>query len=254
VLTEEAQLVLECVSLVCNFLVAFLVNQLVIQQQQQQQQQQQGGGQQGSQAGSPLATSPLRQQTPLKGKRILSAISHPGRAAPNRALGFAGNVATVCAAWSARAMFVNLSLATTSLPFLVAPFFLFLNPGYLFKLKTATRSRYLPMALVLFGYAVAISLADVHSLWLVEGTRFQLLKNALFALLPLPSLLFFAKFLNDSVAQDGFLWFNLTPINLVSLTLTDLFSIRLTSLLALGCSLARYLVAERVRRESLRQI
>ena len=243
-LALDARTVVNNVGLICHLLLAILINQLITQTARVST----------SSSSSASSSSSLQPRPPVKGKRILSAIHNPARDPTDLALGTAGNVSTLCAVLAVKLAYEALSPGNHYLPFVIAPLFLFLNPGTLIKFRLTSRTRYFPMVAVLFGSSFLLSVLDFADLYRSSGSVFLLGKNLLLLMIPAPSLFFFALYMATLSAQDGFLWSNLTPINLAPLALSDLFSVQITAVLAIAAAVTRYLIAERIRKASLQHI
>lgn len=141
------------------------------------------------------------------------------------------------------------------LPFAVAPVFLLLNPGTFLQFRLTSKTRYFPMITVLFVLAIFLSLSDFLTLWRSpDSYHFTVWKNLLFLVIPLPSLYYFWKYMGDFVFQGGYLWYNLTPMNLAPLTMANLPSVQITAALALTGAVVRYIVSERLRKESMQHL
>jgi len=212
----------------CHFLMALFINQYLSQEE--------------------------KPATP-KPKKILSAmVKEQAFGGPFLLLGSVGNLSVIFTFTSALYLCISYFETVMTGLLVISPIWLLLNPDtYLFKWLNS-QNRYFPLALVLSVGYTFLSFIDLYNLWFEEVSWFYFSKNLFLSCVSLPSLYYIVKYLGDFHVQDNFLWYNLSPINLLSILFCDLLSGQLLALFAVSGAILRYVVSERIRKASLRYL
>ena len=148
--------------------------------------------------------------------------------------------------------------------FFLAPILLLLNQDSDIFAGFGDRQRYFPVTVVISGYMVLTALYRIweevwhgNAGWGVEiggPGWFFAVKNAALLILTLPNHILFNRFMWDYVKQtDGTLLLTM-PLNLPSIIITDIISVRVLGLLGIIYSLAQYLISRRIRLAGMKYI
>ncbi|XP_042395729.1 uncharacterized protein LOC121986034 [Zingiber officinale] len=175
-----------------------------------------------------------------------------------------GNVATIMCFILCLILNIHLTGGASRAIFFLAPILLLLNQDSDIFAGFGDRQRYFPVTVVISGYLV---LTAFYRIW-EETWRGSMgwgleiggiswlfaVKNSALLMLTLPNHILFNRFMWDYVKQtDQVLLFTL-PLNLPSIVITDIQTVRVLGLLGVICSLSQFLISRRTRIAGMKYI
>lgn len=148
--------------------------------------------------------------------------------------------------------------------FFLAPILLLLNQDSDIFAGFGDRQRYFPVTLAISGYLV---LTALYRIW-EEAWRgnmgwgleiggpgwFFAVKNAALLMLTLPNHILFNRFMWDYVKQTDSVLLLTMPLNLPSIIITDVVTVRVLGLLGVIYSLSQFLISRRIRIAGMKYI
>lgn len=148
--------------------------------------------------------------------------------------------------------------------FFLAPILLLLNQDSDIFAGFGDKQRYFPLTLVISGYLYMIALHRIweeiwngDAGWGMEiggpGWLFAI-KNVALLVLTLPNYILFNRFMWDNVKQSDSVILLTMPLNLPSIIITDILTIRVLGLLGVVFSLVQYLISRRIRIAGMKYI
>ncbi|KAJ6837490.1 uncharacterized protein M6B38_120005 [Iris pallida] len=175
-----------------------------------------------------------------------------------------GNVSTVLCFIICLILNFELTGGSNRAIFFLAPILLLLNQDSDILAGFGDRQRYFPVTVVISSYMVLTALyriweevwhGDVG--WGLEiggpGWLFAV-KNAALLILTLPNHILFNRFMWDYVKQTDAMLLLTMPLNIPSILITDIITIRVLGLLGVIYSLAQYLISRRIRMAGMKYI
>uniref|UniRef100_A0A1D1ZJZ2 No exine formation 1 n=1 Tax=Anthurium amnicola TaxID=1678845 RepID=A0A1D1ZJZ2_9ARAE len=175
-----------------------------------------------------------------------------------------GNVSTVLCFIICLILNINITGGSNRAIFFLAPILLLLNQDSDIFAGFGDRQRYFPVVLVISGY---LFLAAVYRIWEevwhgdagwgmeIGGPGWVFaVKNAGFLILTFPNHILFNRFMWDYVKQTDAMLLLTMPLNLPSVLMTDISTIRVLGLLGIIYSLVQYLISRRTRTAGLKYI
>lgn len=168
-----------------------------------------------------------------------------------------GNVSTVLCFLICLILNITLTGGSNRAIFFLAPILLLLNQDSDIFAGFGDRQRYFPVVLAISVY---LFLAAIQRIWAEvwqgdSGWGLQIggpgwvfaVKNAGLLILTLPNHILFSRFMWDYVKQTDAMLLLTMPLNLPSIVITDVSTIRVLGLLGVAYSLAQYLISRRTR-------
>ncbi|KAG9447285.1 hypothetical protein H6P81_013413 [Aristolochia fimbriata] len=175
-----------------------------------------------------------------------------------------GNVSTILCFIICLILSINLTGGSNRAIFLLAPILLLLNQDTDFVAGFGDRQRYFPVSVVISGYLILTALYRIwEEVWHGDaGWGFEIggpgwffaVKNAALLVLTLPNHILFNRFLWDYVKQTDATLLLTMPLNLPSIIITDIVTIRVLGLLGVIYSLAQYLISRQIRIAGMKYI
>eukprot|EP01018_Ginkgo_biloba_P017737 Gb_19950 [translate_table: standard] len=175
-----------------------------------------------------------------------------------------GNVATVLCFVMCLILNVHLTGGSNRAIFILAPILLLLNQDSNFFTGFGDRQRYFPLTAVISLYLVA---SGVYRLWdevwhgyagwgLETGGPgwFFAVKNTALLILTLPNHVLFNRFMWDYARQSDLMLLMIMPLNLPSVIMTDIMTIKVLALLGIIYALVQYLVSRHIRIKGMKFI
>ncbi|XP_020106679.1 uncharacterized protein LOC109722913 [Ananas comosus] len=175
-----------------------------------------------------------------------------------------GNVSTLLCFFICLILNVSLTGGSNRAIFFLAPILLLLNQDSDIFAGFGDRQRYFPVTLAISGYLV---LTALYRIWEEVWRRdvgwgieiggpgwFYAVKNAALLILTLPNHILFNRFMWDYVKQTDSMLLLTVPLNLPSVLITDVLTIRVLGLLGVIYSLAQYLISRRIRVAGMKYI
>lgn len=175
-----------------------------------------------------------------------------------------GNFSTILA--FVICLIINFSLTGGSnrAIFFLAPILLLLNQDSDIMAGFGDRQRYFPVTVVISGYMVLTALYRIweeawqgNAGWGIEVGGpgwFFAVKNVALLVLTLPNHILFNRFMWDYVKQTDATLLLTLPLNLPSIIITDILTVRVLGLLGVIYSLAQYLISRRTRLAGMKYI
>lgn len=175
-----------------------------------------------------------------------------------------GNVATVLCFIICLVLNMHLTGGSNQAIFFLAPILLLLNQDSDIFAGFGDRQRYFPLTIVISGYLVSTALYRIweevwhgNAGWGIEiggPGWFFAVKNAALLVLTLPNHILFNRFMWDYVKQTDAMLLLTMPLNLPSIIITDIVTVRVLGLLGIMYSLAQYLISRRIRIAGMKYI
>ncbi|KAK1281786.1 hypothetical protein QJS10_CPB22g00457 [Acorus calamus] len=164
-----------------------------------------------------------------------------------------GNVATALCFGICLILNISLTGGSNRAIFFLAPILLLLNQDSNITSGFGDRQRYFPVTLAISGYLVLFALYRIfEEVWYGDvGWGLQIggpgwlfaVKNLALLLLALPNHILFNQFMWDFVKQTDVMLLLTLPLNLPSIVMTDIITVRVLGLLGTIYSLAQYLIS-----------
>ncbi|KAK1310044.1 hypothetical protein QJS10_CPA08g00388 [Acorus calamus] len=164
-----------------------------------------------------------------------------------------GNVATALCFGICLILNISLTGGSNRAIFFLAPILLLLNQDSNITSGFGDRQRYFPVTLAISGYLVLFALYRIfEEVWYGDvGWGLQIggpgwlfaVKNLALLLLALPNHILFNRFMWDFVKQTDAMLLLTLPLNLPSIVMTDIITVRVLGLLGTIYSLAQYLIS-----------
>lgn len=175
-----------------------------------------------------------------------------------------GNVSTVMCFIICLILNIHLTGGSNRAIFFLAPILLLLNQDSDIFAGFGDRQRYFPVTLAISGYLV---LTALYRIW-EEAWRgnmgwgleiggpgwFFAVKNAALLMLTLPNHILFNRFMWDYVKQTDSVLLLTLPLNLPSIVITDIVTVRVIGLLGVIYSLSQFLISRRIRIAGMKYI
>ncbi|KAG1331622.1 hypothetical protein COCNU_02G015900 [Cocos nucifera] len=175
-----------------------------------------------------------------------------------------GNVSTVLCFVICLILNMHLTGGSNRAIFFLAPILLLLNQDSDIFAGFGDRQRYFPVTIAISGYLVLTALYRIweevwhgNSGWGLEiggPGWFFAVKNAALLILTLPNHILFNRFMWDYVKQTDTMLLLTAPLNLPSIIITDIVTVRVLGLLGVIYSLAQYLISRRIRIAGMKYI
>ncbi|XP_068645856.1 uncharacterized protein [Aristolochia californica] len=175
-----------------------------------------------------------------------------------------GNVSTILCFIICLILSINLTGGSNRAIFLLAPILLLLNQDMDFFAGFGDRERYFPVSVVISGYLIFTALYRIwEEVWHGDAGWgleiggpgwFFAVKNAALLVLTLPNHILFNRFLWDYVKQTDAMLLLTMPLNLPSIIITDIITIRVLGFLGVIYSLVQYLISRQIRIAGLKYI
>nr|XP_019708538.1 uncharacterized protein LOC105051135 [Elaeis guineensis] len=175
-----------------------------------------------------------------------------------------GNVSTVLCFVICLILNMHLTGGSNRAIFFLAPILLLLNQDSDIFAGFGDRQRYFPVTVAISGYLVLTALYRIwEEVWHGDdGWEFQIggpgwffsVKNAALLILTLPNHILFNRFMWDYVKQTDTMLLLTMPLNLPSIIITDIVTVRVLGLLGVIYSLAQYLISRRIRIAGMKYI
>lgn len=175
-----------------------------------------------------------------------------------------GNVSTVLCFTICLLLNMHLTGGSNRAIFFLAPILLLLNQDSDIFAGFGDRQRYFPVTLAISGYLVLTALYRIweeawhgNAGWGLEiggPGWFFAVKNVALLVLTLPNHILFNRFMWDFVKQTDTMLLLTMPLNLPSIMMTDIVTIRVLGLLGIIYSLAQYLVSRQIRIAGMKYI
>lgn len=148
--------------------------------------------------------------------------------------------------------------------FFLSPILLLLNQDSDILAGFGDRQRYFPVTVAISGYMVLTALYRVWEEFRHENAGwgvgiggpgwFFAVKNLALLILTLPNHILFNRFMWDYVKQTDATLLLTMPLNLPSIIITDILTVRILGLLGVAYSLAQYLISRRIRLAGMKYI
>ncbi|XP_068664695.1 uncharacterized protein [Aristolochia californica] len=175
-----------------------------------------------------------------------------------------GNVSTILCFIICLILSINLTGGSNRAIFLLAPILLLLNQDMDLFAGFGDRQRYFPVSVAISGYLILTALYRImEEVWHGDAGWgleiggpgwFFAVKNAALLVLTLTNHILFNRFLWDYVKQTDAMLLLTMPLNLPSIIITDIITIRVLGLLGVIYSLVQYLVSRQIRIAGLKYI
>lgn len=175
-----------------------------------------------------------------------------------------GNVSTILCFVICLILNINLTGGSNRAIFFLAPILLLLNQDTDFVAGFGDRQRYFPVTVVISGYLVLTALYRVweevwhsDSGWGLEiggPGWFFAVKNLALLVLTFPSHILFNRFMWDYAKQTDSMLLLTVPLNVPSIIITDIITVRVLGLLGVIYSLAQYLISRQIRIQGMKYI
>ncbi|KAL6654737.1 hypothetical protein ACP70R_008202 [Stipagrostis hirtigluma subsp. patula] len=175
-----------------------------------------------------------------------------------------GNVSTVLCFIICLILNITLTGGSNRAIFFLAPILLLLNQDSDIFAGFGDRQRYFPVTVSISGYLLVTALYRIweetwpgNGGWALDiggpGWLFAV-KNVALLMLTLPNHILFNRFMWDYVRQTDAKLLLTLPLNLPSIIMTDILTIRVLGLLGAIYSLAQYLISRRIRIAGMKYI
>ncbi|PAN33770.1 hypothetical protein PAHAL_6G043500 [Panicum hallii] len=175
-----------------------------------------------------------------------------------------GNVSTVLCFIICLVLNITLTGGSNRAIFFLAPILLLLNQDSDIFAGFGDRQRYFPVTISISGYLLLTALYRIweetwpgNGGWALDiggpGWLFAV-KNVALLVLTLPNHILFNRFMWDYVRQTDAKLLLTLPLNLPSIIMTDILTIRVLGLLGAMYSLAQYLISRRIRIAGMKYI
>ncbi|XP_066340031.1 uncharacterized protein [Miscanthus floridulus] len=175
-----------------------------------------------------------------------------------------GNVSTVLCFGICLVLNITLTGGSNRAIFFLAPILLLLNQDSDIFAGFGDRQRYFPVTVSISGYLLLTALYRIweetwpgNGGWALDiggpGWLFAV-KNFALLVLTLPNHILFNRFMWDYVRQTDAKLLLTLPLNLPSIIMTDILTIRVLGLLGAMYSLAQYMISRRIRIAGMRYI
>lgn len=175
-----------------------------------------------------------------------------------------GNVATMLCFLISLILNVHLTGGSDRAIFILVPILLLLNQDSNFFTGFGDRQRYFPLTAVLSLYLVASAMYKLwyevwqgYSSWGLDVGGpgwFFAVKNAALLILTLPNHILFNRFMWDYARQTDLILLMIVPLNLPSVIMADILTIRVLALLGIIYAIAQYLVSRHIRIKGMKFI
>lgn len=175
-----------------------------------------------------------------------------------------GNVSTILCFVICLILNINLTGGSNRAIFFLAPILLLLNQDTDFVAGFGDRQRYFPVTVVITGYLVLTALYRVweevwhsDSGWGLEiggPGWFFAVKNLALLVLTFPSHILFNRFMWDYAKQTDSMLLLTVPLNVPSIIITDIITVKVLGLLGVIYSLAQYLISRQIRIQGMKYI
>lgn len=175
-----------------------------------------------------------------------------------------GNVSTILCFVICLILNINLTGGSNRAIFFLAPILLLLNQDTDFVAGFGDRQRYFPVTVVISGYLVLTALYRVweevwhsDSGWGLEiggPGWFFAVKNLALLVLTFPSHILFNRFMWDYAKQTDSMLLLTVPLNVPSIIITDIITVKVLGLLGVIYSLAQYLISRQIRIQGMKYI
>ncbi|PKU64648.1 uncharacterized protein LOC110107839 [Dendrobium catenatum] len=175
-----------------------------------------------------------------------------------------GNVSTVLCFIICLIINMSLTGGSNRAIFFLAPILLLLNQDSDILASFGDRQRYFP---VTFAISVFLLLNAIYRIWeeVWHGNAgwgleiggpgwFFAVKNAALIVLTLPNHILFNRFMWDYVKQTDSMLLLTMPLNLPSIIITDILTVRILGFLGVSYSLGQYLISRRIRMAGMKYI
>lgn len=171
-----------------------------------------------------------------------------------------GNISTILCFFICLMLNITLTGSSNRAIFFIAPILLLLNQDSDIISGFGDRQRYFPVTIVVSSYLVLVALYRIweevfwtgnHESWGgldIGGPGWLFaVKNLALLILTLPNHILFNRFMWDYAKQTDAMLLLTMPLNLPSIVITDVLTIRVLGLLGIIYSLAQYLISRRIR-------
>ncbi|WOL00476.1 hypothetical protein Cni_G09189 [Canna indica] len=175
-----------------------------------------------------------------------------------------GNVSTLLCFLICLILNIQLTGGSNRAIFFLAPILLLLNQDSDIFAGFGDRQRYFPVTLAISGYLVLTALYRIweeawrgNTGWGLEiggPGWFFAVKNAALLILTLPNHILFNRFMWDYVKQTDSILLLTLPLNLPSIVITDILTVRVLGLLGVIYSLSQFLISRRIRIAGMKYI
>ncbi|XP_008777231.2 uncharacterized protein LOC103697202 [Phoenix dactylifera] len=175
-----------------------------------------------------------------------------------------GNVSTVLCFVICLILNMHLTGGSNRAIFFLAPILLLLNQDSDIFAGFGDRQRYFPVTMAVSSYLVLTALYRIwEEVWHgnfgwgleIGGPGwFFAVKNAALLILTLPNHILFNRFMWDYVKQTDTMLLLTAPLNLPSIIITDIVTVRVLGVLGVIYSLAQYLISRRIRIAGMKYI
>ncbi|XP_008797153.4 uncharacterized protein LOC103712413 [Phoenix dactylifera] len=175
-----------------------------------------------------------------------------------------GNVSTFLCFVICLILNMHLTGGSNRAIFFLAPILLLLNQDSDIFAGFGDRQRYFPVTMAISGYLVLTALYRIwEEVWHGDnGWGLQIggpgwffsVKNAALLILTLPNHILFNRFMWDYVKQTDAMLLLTMPLNLPSIIITDIVTVRILGLLGVIYSLGQYLISRRIRIAGMKYI
>ncbi|XP_058102832.1 uncharacterized protein LOC131246592 [Magnolia sinica] len=175
-----------------------------------------------------------------------------------------GNVSTILCFVICLILNIHFTGGSNRAIFFLAPILLLLNQDTDFVSGFGDRQRYFPVMVAISGYLVLTALYRIweevwhgDSGWGLEiggPGWFFAVKNAALLMLTLPNHILFNRFMWDYTKQTDSMLLLTMPLNLPSIVITDIITVKVLGLLGVIYSLAQYLISRQIRIQGMKYI
>ncbi|KAJ4794973.1 No exine formation 1 [Rhynchospora pubera] len=178
-----------------------------------------------------------------------------------------GNISTILCFLICLILNITLTGSSNRAIFFLAPILLLLNQDSDIISGFGDRQRYFPVTIVVSSYLVLVALYRIWEevFWTGDNESWGglsiggpgwlfVVKNLALLILTLPNHILFNRFMWDYVKQTDAMLLLTMPLNLPSIVITDVLTIRVLGLLGIIYSLAQYLISRRIRIAGMRYI
>ncbi|XP_077227698.1 no exine formation 1 [Tasmannia lanceolata] len=175
-----------------------------------------------------------------------------------------GNVSTILCFAICLILNINFTGGSNRAIFFLAPILLLLNQDTDFIAGFGDRQRYFPVTVVISGYLVLSALYRIFmEVWHgdvgwgleIGGPGwFFAVKNLALLILTLPNHILFNRFMWDYAKQTDAMLLLTMPLNLPSIIITDIITVKVLGLLGVIYSLAQYLISRQIRIAGMKYI
>ncbi|PKA56869.1 hypothetical protein AXF42_Ash002172 [Apostasia shenzhenica] len=175
-----------------------------------------------------------------------------------------GNASTILCFIICLILNMSLTGGSNRAIFFLAPILLLLNQDSDILVGFGDRQRYFPVTLAISVYLVLNALYRIweevwhgNTGWGLEiggPGWFFAVKNAALLVLTLPNHILFNRFMWDYVKQTDSMLLLTMPLNLPSIIITDIFTVRVLGLLGIIYSLTQYMISRRIRIAGMKYI